>query len=137
MNIGGRGSYQKSEDDGDRDSVGKNQTKNKAKRENQKGKNNLGIESQKGEDKENAKLKKEKKKSGKETMGNEQKTQKNWDRKGYNRKMLDPDLRSLRNFAMRHAAGEIGGRSAECRVGTELFSSCSDADFCIQLPALL
>lgn len=69
MNIGGRGSYQKSEDDGDRDSVGKNQTKNKARRENWKGKNNLGIESQKGEEKENTKLKKEKKEKWKGNYG--------------------------------------------------------------------
>lgn len=97
MNIGGRDFYQKSEDDGDGDSVGKNQNFKKAKRENKKGKNNLGIESQKGEDKENTKLKKEKK-SGKETMENEHKTQGNQDRKGYNRKMLDSRSEKSQKF---------------------------------------
>lgn len=47
----------KSEDGGDRDLVSKNQHKNKAWRENQKEKKDLGIEGWREEEKENSKFK--------------------------------------------------------------------------------
>lgn len=84
-------------------------------------------------------LKTKTKKGREETVGKEDKRQEKQDRKGCkrSRKMFDPDLGSLINFAMRHTVGETGGHSAERIIGTELFFLHSNADFRVLLPPLL
>lgn len=138
MNIGGRESYQESEKNNDRNSVDKNQNKNKARQENQKWKNDLEIEGR-GEGKQRKSNLKKEKQSGKETMGKEDERQENQGRKGYSgsRKTSDPRSEKSRNLAMRHMVGELGGHSAECIVGTDLFPSCSHTDSRVQLPPSL
>lgn len=119
----------KSEDGGGGDWVGKNQNTNRAWRENQKEKNDLGMEGWR-EEKENSKFKTQRKVE-----------RQLWERKVKGKRIrigrvitvagrcLTPDLGSLIHFAMRHMVRETGGHSTECMVDTELFFLCSNADF--------